>query len=126
MSAYQDLMTALATRRPDQSAAEDQRIVEAALAERAHELAEQIRQAWAAHDPRRPGNVTMLSALNAADLIDPRVTSGAGVTGARDELWDELGIDPDRISREEFEEYLDTYDRAASAGPVRPDEEPTT
>lgn len=46
-------------------------------------------------------------------------------TGARDELWDDLGIDPDRISREEFDEYLDAYDRAASAGPVRPDEEPT-
>lgn len=23
------------------------------------------------HDPKKPGNVTMLSALNAADLIDP-------------------------------------------------------
>ena len=44
---------------------------------------------------------------------------------ARDELWDALGIDPDRISRSEFDEYLDTYDRA-SAGSVRPDEEPTT
>lgn len=37
----------------------------------AHQLAEQIRAAWTAHDPKRPGNVTMLSALNAADHIDP-------------------------------------------------------
>ncbi len=37
----------------------------------AHELAEQIRAAWNAHDPKKPRNVTMLSALNAADLIDP-------------------------------------------------------
>lgn len=37
----------------------------------AHEFAEQIRAAWTAHDPKKPGNVTMLSALNAADLIDP-------------------------------------------------------
>lgn len=43
MSAYQDLMTALVARRPDQSAAEDERIVEAALAKHAHELAEQQR-----------------------------------------------------------------------------------
>lgn len=40
----------------------------------AHELAEEIRAAWAAHDPKKPGNVTMLSALNAADLIDPSVS----------------------------------------------------
>lgn len=31
---------------------------------------------------------------------------------ARDELWDTLGIDPDRISREEFEQYMNVYDRA--------------
>lgn len=37
----------------------------------AHHLAEQIRAAWNAHDPKKPGNVTMLSALNAADHIDP-------------------------------------------------------
>lgn len=41
MSAYQDLMTALATRRPGQSAAEDERIVLAALDKHAHELAAQ-------------------------------------------------------------------------------------
>lgn len=40
----------------------------------AHELAEEIRAAWAAHDAKKPGNVTMLSALNAADLIDPSVS----------------------------------------------------
>lgn len=76
MSAFQDLMTALVARRPDQSAAEDDRIVQAALAKHAHELAGQIRQAWEAHDPRRPGNVTMLSAPNAADLIDPEASDG--------------------------------------------------
>lgn len=37
----------------------------------AHHLAEQIRAAWKNHNPKKPGNVTMLSALNAADLIDP-------------------------------------------------------
>lgn len=41
------------------------------LDEHAHHLAEQIRAAWNAHDPKKPGNVTMLSALNAADHIDP-------------------------------------------------------
>lgn len=41
------------------------------LNQHAHQLAEQIRAAWDAHDPSKPGNVTMLSALNAADLIDP-------------------------------------------------------
>jgi hypothetical protein len=40
MSAFQDLMTALVARRPDQSPAEDERIVLAALAKHAHELAE--------------------------------------------------------------------------------------
>ena len=43
---------------------------------------------------------------------------------ARDELWDALGIDPDRISREEFEWYLDAYDRATSAGAVLPASRP--
>ncbi|MEV4861464.1 hypothetical protein [Streptomyces ossamyceticus] len=74
MSAYQDLMTALATRRPDQSAADDERLVLAALAKHAHELAEQIRadiipeldeygtrEQQAEIDGRR----------GAADLIDP-------------------------------------------------------
>lgn len=37
----------------------------------ARELAEEIRAAWKAHDPKKPGNVCMLSALNAADFIDP-------------------------------------------------------
>lgn len=43
---------------------------------------------------------------------------------ARDELWDALGIDPDRISREEFEQYLDSYDRATSAVTVLPASKP--
>ena len=43
------------------------------LNQHAHQLAEQIRKAWTSHDPKKPGNVTMLSALNAADLIDPEV-----------------------------------------------------
>ncbi|MEU3903335.1 hypothetical protein AB0F20_05900 [Streptomyces goshikiensis] len=34
-------------------------------------LAAKIRRAWDEHDPAKPGNVTMLSALNAAELIDP-------------------------------------------------------
>ena len=34
---------------------------------------------------------------------------------ARDELWHNLGIDPDRISRDEFDEYMDAYDRASAA-----------
>lgn len=46
---------------------------------------------------------------------------------ARDNLWDKLGMDAGRglVSRAEFEEYMDAYDRAMSAGPVRPDEEST-
>ncbi|KOG21790.1 hypothetical protein [Streptomyces viridochromogenes] len=43
---------------------------------------------------------------------------------ARDDLWDALGIDPDRISREEFEQHLDAYDRALGAGPEHPSKEP--
>lgn len=46
----------------------------------------------------------------------------------REVLWNELDLDlrlrP--ISREEFEAYMDAYDRAAGAGPVRAGEEPTT
>lgn len=30
----------------------------------------------------------------------------------RDDLWDALGIDPDRVSRQEFNQYLDQYDKA--------------
>lgn len=40
----------------------------------AHELAASIRTAWAEHDAKKPGNVCMLSALNAADFIDPKET----------------------------------------------------
>lgn len=83
MSAYQDLMTALVARRPDQSAAEDERIVEAALAKHAHELAERIRNTPSTDDPDDYGGFVDMGADWAADLIDP------------------------------------------SAGPVRPDEEPT-
>jgi len=32
-------------------------------------------------------------------------------TSPRDDLWESLGIDPDRVSREEFEEYMDVHDR---------------
>lgn len=49
----------------------DEQLLQAVLDEHAHHLAEQIRAAWNAHDPTKPGNVTMLSALNAADHIDP-------------------------------------------------------
>lgn len=70
MSAYQDLMTALVTRRPDQSPAEDERIVLAALAKNAHELAEQQRQIadeWAAD-----GYTAEADGLRqGADVIDP-------------------------------------------------------
>ncbi|MFJ2004789.1 hypothetical protein [Streptomyces chartreusis] len=34
------------------------------------------------------------------------------LAGARDELWDVLGIDPERITRDEFDEYLNIYDHA--------------
>ena len=44
----------------------------AVIDEYTHGLAEKIRKAWADHDPKKPGNVCMLSALNAADLIDPK------------------------------------------------------
>jgi hypothetical protein len=44
LSAYQDLMTALASRRPGQSAAEDERVVLGALEKHTRELAERIRE----------------------------------------------------------------------------------
>ncbi len=75
-SAYQDLMTALVTRRPDQSAAEDERIVLAALAKHAHELAERQRT-WALdYDGPQESSydytyAVTLGAKLAADLIDP-------------------------------------------------------
>ncbi|MFL4491593.1 hypothetical protein ACJ6WD_10070 [Streptomyces sp. VTCC 41912] len=49
----------------------------AVLDDYAHGLAEQIRAAWTNHDPGKPGNVTMLSPLNAADLIDPKAGAEA-------------------------------------------------
>jgi hypothetical protein len=51
-------------------------------------------------------------------MTDGRATPHAS---ARDELWDVLGIDPERISREEFDACLDVYDGAAGVGPVRID-----
>jgi len=68
MSAYQDLMTALATRRPGQSAADDERIVLGALRTHARELAQQQRN-WNAEaegytDPQ-------MAVYAVADLIDP-------------------------------------------------------
>lgn len=72
MSAYQDLMTALVTRRPDQSAAEDERIVLAALAKHAHELSEVQREA--ARRAMEHGPITSWhQALDLIDLTDPRV-----------------------------------------------------
>lgn len=72
MSAYQDLMTALATRSPDQSAAEDERIVLAALATHAHELAERQRAyAKEAGMPLEDGPYVSLG--DVIDLIDPHV-----------------------------------------------------
>jgi hypothetical protein len=75
MSAYQDLMTALVTRRPDQSAADDERLVLAALAKHAHELAEQQR-AYAREVglPLEDGDI--VAAGDIIDLIDPHVSAG--------------------------------------------------
>ena len=74
-SAYQDLMTALVTRRPDQSAAADDQVVQAALVKYAHELAEKIRRGtsdplWDLSDEYYTKGVA-----DAADLIDPEVKS---------------------------------------------------
>ena len=70
MSSYQDLMTALVARRPDQSAAEDERIVLAALAKHAHELAAKQRN-W---DAEAEGFTDPQMAVYAvADFIDPEV-----------------------------------------------------
>ena len=81
----------------------------------AHELAEKIRREGAAWGKLSAAGKVYRAA---ADLIDP---NGTPVEEApRDDLWDQLGIDPDRISREEFDEYMDAYDQA------RPGEEPTT
>jgi hypothetical protein len=66
VDAYQDLMTALVTRRPGQSAAEDERIVLAALAKHAHELGETIRE-----DTTVMGEPGDQYALLYADVIDP-------------------------------------------------------
>lgn len=77
MSAYQDLMTALAMRRPDQSAAEDERIVEAALAKHAHELAERLRNV---HGSGEGDGWNWWDAADipaaCADLIDPQLGAG--------------------------------------------------
>lgn len=44
----------------------------------------------------------------------------------RELLWDELDLGlHSSLSRERFEECMDAYDRARSAGSVRPDEETT-
>lgn len=48
------------------------------------------------------------------DLL-PNSDAGAEARSARDDLWDALGIDPDRISREEFDQYLNVYDHALAA-----------
>ena len=76
MNAYQDLMTALATRRPDQSAAEDDRIVRAALAKHAHELAERLRNVHGSGegDAWNWWDAADIPAA-CADLIDPRPAS---------------------------------------------------
>lgn len=69
LSAYQDLMTALATRRPNQSAADDERIVEAALAKHSRELAMKVRN-W---DAEAEGYTEPQMAVYAvADHIDQR------------------------------------------------------
>jgi hypothetical protein len=70
MSAYQDLMTALAARRPDQSAADDERVVLATLAKHAHELAEQQR-AWIADRTDMPWWADQIP-----DVIDPQKSAG--------------------------------------------------
>ena len=71
MSAYQDLMTALATRRPDQTSAEDEQIVHAALTKHAHELAQLQRnfnaEAEGYTDPQ-------MAVYAVAELIDPEVS----------------------------------------------------
>ncbi|WP_151485227.1 hypothetical protein [Streptomyces albicerus] len=72
MSAYQDLMTALATRRPDQSAAEDERIVLAALAKHARELAQKQRNWDAEAEGYTDPQVTVYAV---ADLIDPEAAT---------------------------------------------------
>lgn len=86
-----------------------------------HGLAEKLREEGAAWGKLSAAGKVYRAA---ADLIDPN--GPAAEEAPRDELWDDLGIDPDRISREEFDEYMDAYDQAASAGPARPDEEATT
>ena len=76
MNAYQDLMTALVARRPDQSAAEDDRIVRAALGKHAHELAERQRAyAREVGIPLEDGDI--VSTGDVIDLIDPHVGSSA-------------------------------------------------
>lgn len=57
------------------------------------------------------------------DAERARVRDEERPVSARDELWNSLGIDPDRISRVEFELYMDVYDyslarRADSQPPV--------
>lgn len=77
MNAYQDLMTALVARRPDQSAAEDDRIVREALAKHAHELAEQQR-ASAKEWGMALDNDPYVGVGDVIDLIDPVPERPAG------------------------------------------------
>ncbi|MFI1165626.1 hypothetical protein ACH4UM_18925 [Streptomyces sp. NPDC020801] len=101
MSAYQDLMTALATRRPGQSAAEDERLVLAALATHAHELAEQQRGLTVYELDWAPGSHQwQCPRCGSVGNVTPRMASTPGP-------WHHCRA------------------TAPSAGPVRPDEEPT-
>lgn len=85
MNAYQDLMTALVVRRQDQSVAEDERIVLAALAKHAHELAEEQR-AFAASEGVSLGDDPYLVGLgDVIDLIDPYERPVVGVPQTKEE-----------------------------------------
>jgi len=71
MSAYQDLMTALVTRRPDQSVAEDERIVLAALDKHAHGLAEEQREFVKSEGVPTGDDPYIVGVGDVIDLIDP-------------------------------------------------------
>ena len=114
MNAYQDLMTALVGRRPDQSAGEDDRIVREALAMHAHELAEQqwafAEEEWTGSDARMI--LRRRIARHLADLIDP----SAGPVRPDEEP--SLNVTLDNTNA--------TYTPHVPLKPHYPDEEPTT
>ena len=69
--------------------------------------------------------LTALSELGKTGVYHQLVLESAMMDQNTLRMWLEMMVRHPRFSREEFEEYMDAYVQAVSAGPVRPVEEPT-